>query len=529
MTASTKQRDRRDISLVIPAYNEERRIAATLDQIAGFLTDQQLVAEIVVVDDGSRDRTREVVEEWGQRHSHPHVDLKVIGIDHRGKGAAVRAGMTVADAPVVGYCDADRSAGPDAFVAVYRALAADGDAVKGPDVVMASRGLSESVLPVRQPWYRERAGRIFNFVLRKLAGVPYRDTQCGLKLFRRDAAQAIFRHQRLDGFAFDAEVVVLAARLGFTAREVPIRWSHAEESRVSLVRDSLRMLRDVLRIVRRLGRTEVHEPGVPSAAAMQMMVTSEESHWWHVAKRKLVQQLVATHRVDGYCLDVGCGGGATVALVGETIPAFGVDLSIEALDHAVSRGLRGLVRAEGAHLPFTAESYGLALALDVIEHHPQPEEMLREMWRVLRPGGVAIVTVPAFEWMWSHHDHVLGHYRRYTSKRLVAEAARAGFEVERVSYFHSWLLPPAWLFRKLKGLAGRGDSADDFAMPGPLDRLFSKLAEAERSVLRARDLPFGLSVLGVIRKPDAFALAVDGSKLQAAAPADDPVAEDARG
>lgn len=484
-----------DVALVIPAYNEERRIEATLDQIARFLRDEGLTAQIVVVDDGSRDQTRAVTTRWGGADTHPHLVVEVLGIDHRGKGAAVRAGMAVADAPVVGYCDADRSAGPDAFAAVYRALG------EGVDVAMASRGLPESILPVRQPWYRERAGRIFNFVLRKLARVPYRDTQCGLKLFRRDAARAIFRHQRLDGFAFDAEVVVLAERLGFTMREVPIRWSHAEESRVSLVRDSLRMLRDVLRIVRRLGRGEVHEPGVPSSAAMQMMVTSEESHWWHVAKRKLVQQLVETYASGGYCLDVGCGGGATVALVGETIPAFGVDLSVEALDHATSRGLRGLVRAEGARLPFQDDCYGLALALDVIEHHPQPEEMLREMFRVLRPGGVAVVTVPAFEWMWSHHDHVLGHYRRYTAPRLRAEVARAGFELERVSYFHSWLLPPAWLFRKLKGLIAKGDTADDFAMPGPLDRLFSKAASAERSVLARRDLPFGLSVLAVIRKP----------------------------
>ena len=512
-----------DISLVIPAFNEERRLAATLDQIAGFLRDEGLRAELVVVDDGSRDRTRDVAERWGQGDLHPHVTLKVIGIDHRGKGAAVRAGMTVADAPVVGYCDADRSAGPDAFAAVYRALVD-----QRVDVAMGSRGLPESVLPVRQPWYRERAGRVFNLVLRKLAGVPYRDTQCGLKLFRREAARSIFRHQRLDGFAFDAEVVVLAARLGFTSLEVPIRWSHAEESRVSLVRDSLRMLRDVLRIVRRLGRTEVHQPGIPSEAAMRMMVESEESHWWHVAKRKLVQQLVETYAPDGYCLDVGCGGGATVALVGETVPAFGVDLSMDALDHAVSRGLRGLVRAEGAGLPFADGSFSLALALDVIEHHPQPEEMLREMLRVLRPGGVAVVTVPAFEWMWSHHDHVLGHYRRYTAPRLRAEAARAGFDIERLSYFHSWLLPPAWLFRKLKGLLGRGDTADDFAMPGPLDRMFSEAARIERSVLTRRDLPFGLSVLGVLQKPPAPSGA-RGSALEPAAPADDAIAEDARG
>lgn len=488
-----------DVALVIPAYNEERRIAATLDQIADFFTDRDLTAQIVVVDDGSRDDTRRIAELWDENNGHSHVRLDVIVLDHRGKGAAVRAGMTIADAPVIGYCDADRSAGPDAFAAVYDALAhGEGGGV---DVAMGSRGMPDSVLPVRQPWYRESAGRVFNLVLRRFARVPYRDTQCGLKMFTGDAARSIFRHQRLDGFAFDAEVVVLAERLGFRVREVPITWSHAEESRVSLVRDSLRMLRDVLRIVRRLGRADVHEPGVPSAAAMRMMMDSEETHWWHVAKRELVQQLVAEHAAGGYCLDVGCGGGATVALVGESLPAFGVDLSAEALSHATSRGLRGLVRAEGARLPFADGSCGLALALDVIEHHPQPEQMLREMARVLSPGGIAIVTVPAFEWMWSHHDHVLGHYRRYTAPRLRVEAARAGFDVERISYFHSWLLPPAWLFRKVKALAGRGDSADDFAMPGPVDRLFSRAAATERKMLARRDLPFGLSVLAVLRKP----------------------------
>jgi SAM-dependent methyltransferase len=177
----------------------------------------------------------------------------------------------------------------------------------------------------------------------------------------------------------------------------------------------------------------------------------------------------------------------------------GVDLSADALRHARSKGLTRLVRGRGATLPFASGSFGAALALDVIEHHAAPEEVLSEIRRVLGPDGVLVVTVPAFQWMWSYADHVLGHYRRYTKQHLVRELEGAGFDVTRVTYLHSWLLPVAWTFRRIRGLVGRGDSADDFRLPGPLNRLLLGVSGLELRLLSSKNLPFGLSVLGLAR------------------------------
>lgn len=487
----------RDIALVVPAFNEEARLPAALAVLQSFFQTEGLEAQVIVADDGSEDSTAEVARRLEETLATDTFSIETITIDHRGKGAAVRAGMALTDAPVVGYCDTDLSAGPDAIRKVYTAVKG------GADMAMGSRGLPESILPIRQPWYRERAGRTFNLILRKIARIRYADTQCGLKLFRREAAKQIFDHQRLDGFAFDAEVVVLALRLGYSIEEVPITWSHAEGSKVSVTRDSLRMARDVLWVVRRTVRGDVHLPGVPSDAAMELMVTSEEAHWWHSAKRALVRETLERYDCESPCLDIGCGGGGTLTDLACTMRGYGVDLSPRALAYAKERGLSNLALAEAAALPFGRGTFGTVLALDVMEHHPQPAKMLREARAVLRPNGALVVTVPTFQWMWSHHDAALGHYIRYTKPQLTKEVERAGFRIERITYFHSWLLPVAWLFRRVRSiLGGSVVKADDFAVPASLNRMLGALTKAERKVLRRAGLPFGLSLLCVARRKE---------------------------
>lgn len=485
-----------DLALVIPAYNEQNRLPRTLDRLAGMSRDSGLCIHVLVVDDGSEDGTAACVRARQHHFSSTPLSLALTHIRHRGKGAAVRAGMQKVSAPVIGYCDADLSAGPDAILQVY-------DRVRqGSDMAMGSRGLPDSVLEIRQPFYRERAGKLFNLMLRKLAGIPHRDTQCGLKLFREEVAAEIFRRQRIDGFAFDVEVVALALALGFQVEEVPIHWAHAESSRVSMVRDPMKMLGDVFRVVRPLRRLSprTERLGIPSEPALEQMIRSEEHHWWHMAKRELIGETIV-HHSQAPCLDIGCGGGRMVALASEVMPSFGVELSERALRAAKGRGVKGLARAEAGRLPFRSSSFGTILALDVIEHHPQPEALLAEVIRVLKDDGILIVTVPAYQWMWSHTDHALGHYRRYTRASLRGDFEAAGLPVERVTYFHSWLLIVAWSFRKLRGLFGGGGGADDFLPPAPLNRFFLKLARLERRLLTRMDLPFGLSVLAIARRP----------------------------
>jgi dolichyl-phosphate beta-glucosyltransferase len=483
-----------DLALVLPAFNEEQRLPPALEELNAFAREAGLVLQVVVADDGSNDGTPEIIDTWSAKQL-PSMRVQRVSIKHRGKGAAVRAGMEHANAPIVGYCDVDLSAGPDAIGTVYSRVK------DGVDMAMGSRALPESVLEIRQPWYRERAGRFFNLILRKLARIPYRDTQCGLKMFRRRAAEEIFRNQRIDGFAFDAELVVLAHRLGYSVEDVAIRWKHAEGSKLSLARDSLRMARDMVRIVRRLGRVDVHPPGVPTAQAIDTMAGAEERHWWYVTKRRLIVDHLRPRTPARRCLDVGCGGGGMLRQVEQHWPVFGVDLSRRALSHAQARGLRGLAQAEAGTLPFRDESFGVALALDVLEHHAQPELLLEEIKRVLEPSGRLLVTVPAYQWMWSYADHVLGHYRRYTRVALERDLRTAGFSVERITYVHSWLLPIAWVFRKIKSASGRTHTADDFSLPPSLNRFFLGISSAELAILGRRNLPFGLTVFAVARRP----------------------------
>lgn len=482
-----------DVALVLPAFNEERRLPQALDRLARFAREASFDLQVVVADDGSTDDTPRIARlRDEQTRGDPHFRVVHLPLEHRGKGAAVRAGMSVADAPFVGYCDVDLSAGEDAIGLVHRA------AKGGADMAMGSRGLPDSVLVIRQARYRELAGKTFNLMLRRLARVPYRDTQCGLKIFRREAADEIFRRQRLDGFAFDAELVVIAMTLGYGIEEVPIRWTNSPGSRVSLLHDSIRMARDIVRIVRRLGRQTIHPPGIPTDAAMARMTSAEDRHWWHVAKRELVKSLLGP--TGGAALDIGCGGGALLTELEGGRNAFGVDLSTRALGHARTRGLPRLAHAEATHLPFRDGAFSAALALDVIEHHPRPERLVAEAARVLQEDGLIVVTAPAFSWMWSYADEVLGHYRRYTKETLRREIEAAGFEIVRLTYFHSWLLPLAWGFRKARKALRRTATADDFEVPTWLNNLLLRITRAERRLVLRRDLPFGLSVLGVARR-----------------------------
>jgi ubiquinone/menaquinone biosynthesis C-methylase UbiE len=485
---------RPDLSLVVPVYNEEARLPATLARLGAFADDEQIVLQVVMADDGSTDRTVEVFREWKARHNSPRLVCSIVEIAHRGKGAAVRAGMKHVTAPIVGFSDADLSAGPDAILKLLAAMKA------GADMAMASRGLPDSVLPRRQPWYRERAGRTLNFALRKLAGIPFHDTQCGLKLFRAEAAREIFRHQRLDGFAFDIELVLIAQKCGFKIVEVPITWVHEAGSKLSMLRDPYLMARDTMRVMRRLKRGDIQAPGVPSDDAMDRMTGNEDSHWWHVAKRRLVAAQIPTDLAPRRCLDVGCGGGAMLVDASKLGDVVGMDLSEHALKRARARGVRALVMSEAAEVPLAAGSCSAVLALDVIEHHAQPEALLKEISRVLVPHGRLIVTVPAYQWMWSYADDVLGHYRRYTRPRLAQELSSAGFTLRRVTYFHSWLLPVAWSFRMLRTIFRRTESADDFQVHPTLNRMLLGLCTIESKFSKSKNLPFGLSVLAIAEK-----------------------------
>jgi len=225
------------LSIIIPAFNEERRLPATLEQLISFLDTRPWDWEIRVVDDGSADGTSKVVE--GQARVQPRVVLQ--REPHRGKGGAVRAGMLRATARYRFLCDADLSMPARELPRFLSVLS------EGADVAIGSREGAEA-RRVGEPWRRHITGRGFNWAIQAIAirGIP--DTQCGFKMFTAEAAERVFSHVTIDGWAFDVEALVIARALDLRIAIVPIEWHHRAESQLSVTRDAWRMLRDVWRV-----------------------------------------------------------------------------------------------------------------------------------------------------------------------------------------------------------------------------------------------------------------------------------------
>lgn len=232
------------LSIVIPAYNEERRLPQTLQHIRAYLAQQPFSAEVLVVDDGSSDATATVAEQI------PGIHL--LRLDHYGKGFAVRAGVLAAAGDYVLLCDADLAVPIEEWDKLWHALAA------GANVVIGSReGLGAE--RIGEPWYRHMMGRIFNLLVRLVALRGIQDTQCGFKAFSRGVAHDLFQRSRIYGdnarriqgaavTAYDVEILFLAHRQGYQIVEVPVRWHYGEETKVDPLRDSMRNIRDVLNV-----------------------------------------------------------------------------------------------------------------------------------------------------------------------------------------------------------------------------------------------------------------------------------------
>lgn len=227
-----------ELSIVIPAYNECHRLGPTLMATLDYLDQRCIRGEVLVVDDGSVDSTAQVALAFGRVDS--RVRLLCLG-ENRGKGAAVRAGVLAAKGDRVLFMDADLATPIEELESLEQAL------LEGHDIAVGSRALATSNITVRQSRARALMGRTFNALVRLVAVGGICDTQCGFKLFTRRAAQALFGEARIDRFAFDVEILLLA-RGRFTVAEVPVAWRHVGESKVSPVRDALRMAVDVLRM-----------------------------------------------------------------------------------------------------------------------------------------------------------------------------------------------------------------------------------------------------------------------------------------
>jgi len=225
------------LSIAIPAYNEEKRIGKTLERVRKFLAAKNYEWEIIVVDDGSRDKTAEAAAGLNDGR------ISVIrNSSNRGKGYAVRRGVLDAAGEVVLFSDADLSTPIEELDRMLVWMD------RGYDVVIGSRAAAGAFIELYQPWYRVALGKAFNLLVRAFLLDGFEDTQCGFKCFRREAGRAVFSRTRINGFAFDVEALLIARRLGCRIKEMPVRWRNSPESKVSVVGGSLGIFTDLVRI-----------------------------------------------------------------------------------------------------------------------------------------------------------------------------------------------------------------------------------------------------------------------------------------
>jgi dolichyl-phosphate beta-glucosyltransferase len=226
-------------SIIIPAYNEGDRIAGTMERVLGYAGEQDWKAEVIIVDDGSSDTTTEIVRGYMQTNSAVQL-LQNPG--NCGKGYSVRNGMRHAKGRVLLFSDADLSSPIEEADKLFGAIA------NGADVAIGSRWLKTELQTRRQPMHRQLFGRVFNLLLRLILGLDYKDTQCGFKAFSRQSADVLFHLQQIERWGFDPELLFLARRFGFKVAEVPVTWAHREGTRLSPLRDGIRMFGEMLRI-----------------------------------------------------------------------------------------------------------------------------------------------------------------------------------------------------------------------------------------------------------------------------------------
>jgi dolichyl-phosphate beta-glucosyltransferase len=230
------------LSIVIPAYNEEDRIGPTLERITKYMGSRDCSFELLIVDDGSTDRTSEMVHSFVEKENFPGPIYIHRNETNQGKGYSVRRGMLEARGDFALFTDADLSAPIEELSKLEKEM------VEGSDIAFGSRDVKGSDVQVHQPWWRESSGKIFNQCVRLLTGLPYSDTQCGFKLFRMNRCKRLFERQTIFDFGFDVELLYVARQWDLTMKEVPVVWRHSPGSKVQFVPHAVGMFVDLLKI-----------------------------------------------------------------------------------------------------------------------------------------------------------------------------------------------------------------------------------------------------------------------------------------
>jgi len=227
------------ISLIIPVYNEEKRIKLTLGKCISYFKNKKIDYEIIIVDDGSTDKTRLIIKDFLSKNKNIKLTKQR---KNKGKGYSVKEGMLLANGDYLLFSDADLSTPIEEIEKFIKVMK------KGYDIVIASRNMKDSIIPIKQPFFRKFLGQVFPLIVNLLILPGYKDTQCGFKLFKKEVAIKIFSKQKINDFGFDVEILFIAKKYGYKIKEIPVIWSNSLVSKVSPLLDSIRMFLDILKI-----------------------------------------------------------------------------------------------------------------------------------------------------------------------------------------------------------------------------------------------------------------------------------------
>lgn len=414
------------VSIIVPVNNEENRIYDCLNQLTLSLPEDY---EIIVAADGCTDRTVEVAKLF---------PVKVVTFHERlGKGGGILNGVRLAEGEAIIITDVDLSVSPDDIPNLVSAL-------KGSDIVLGSRNLDDSVIKLKPPLYRVFLGRAFNWIFRRMFSIEVFDTQCGFKAVKKKVFQELSNDLNVDGFAFDANLIVKAHKKGFRIVEVPVVWSYKKGSKVNSLHQIYAMGKDLFMVWLETKKVEVETEDLKNFYDSIQGDVYEKAckSWflprrlWHAHKNREVVE-----RVEGkWVLDVGCGSGTIVKrLLKKGKSVIGVDIGKQFLSFCQSRYRDAIFcGADAQYLPFSDNCFDAIVCSEVIEHLNNPEESLKEFERILRPNGELVITTPNISVRWAFLEAVWTRIRRkmletnhkcFTKKRLRFLLDSTGFSI----------------------------------------------------------------------------------------------------
>ncbi len=404
-------------SIIVPVNNEEMRIHDCLNQLTHSIPKDY---EIIVSADGCTDKTVEIAKLF---------PIKVVTFHERlGKGGGILNGIRFAEGEAIIIADVDLSVSLGDIVNMVNML-------NSSDIVLGSRNLKDSVIKIKPPIHRVFLGKAFNWIFRRLFNIKVFDTQCGFKAIRRKVFQDLSNDLNVDGFAFDADLIVKAHREGFRIMEIPVTWSHKKGSRVNSLHQIYAMGRDLLMVWLETKKIEVKTRNLKLFYDSIQGDVYENAcrSWflprrlWHAHKNKEVVQ-----RVEGnLVLDVGCGSGTIVQkLLKNGKNVIGVDIGKKFLSFCTSSYRNALFcMADAQNMPFSDNSFDAIVCSEVIEHIDKPEKSLKEFERILRPKGELVITTPNISVRWAFTEAVWTRIRRRT-----LETNHKSFTKNRLSF-----------------------------------------------------------------------------------------------